>query len=196
MSNSLRVLLALTLLSASACVRSLDPFCPAEKGKPRPELNGTWFETDRVGEPEPGKRVVIADGLVSTTNDAERIGGQLGVTYFQAGNVWFADSQPREMKGGPDGWWLIHKADAHHLCRVDLAGDTLKLTPLDQDWLRACLNRDDPIVDGVHMTHPGQNLFNARPAAWQKLLAAAAADPNAFPAARTVTLKRSAAGAP
>ena len=126
-----RLLALLPLLLAGACVRSLDPFCAEEARRPRPDLDGTWHETTDEGKIEPGRRLVFAGSTVVTTNDADRTGGRLEVAYFQAGDAWFVDSLAGEVESGADSWWKIHVVPVHHLARLQLEGDQLRITPLD-----------------------------------------------------------------
>lgn len=192
MNTRIAVLMGLTLLTATACVRSLDPFCPASARAPRPDLDGTWFETNDQGDIKQGDRWLFAGNRVTTTNDEQKAGGLLEVAYFQAAGTWFADTTAAEMDSGPDGWWKMHTAPVHHVSRIALDGDRLRVTPLDQDWLKAAIRSTNSPAANIRITHDQQNLFAARPAAWVELLGRVAADTNAFPPQRTMVLRRAA----
>jgi hypothetical protein len=155
MNTPLRILLGLVLLSATACVRSLDPFCPVAAQAPRPDLNGTWHDTDGEGGIKRGTRWTFADGQVSTTNSAEGVGGTLEVIYFQAGGAWFADSVAAEVEGGLDDWWKMHTVPAHHIAQIVVDGDRLRVTPLSQQWLAAAI-RSTNALDREPAHHAGE----------------------------------------
>ena len=190
MNTPLRILLGLVLLSATACVRSLAPFCPVVAQAPRPDLNGTWHGTDGEGDIKKGTRWTFADGQVSTTNSAEGVGGTLDVIYFQAGGAWFADSVAAEVEGGLDDWWKMHTVPAHHIAQIVVDGDRLRVTPLSQQWLAAAIRSTNALTANLRITQEQMGLFAARPAAWQDFLGKVASDTNAFPPDRTMVLKR------
>lgn len=190
MKTITRLLALLPLLLAGACVRSLDPFCSDEARRPRPDLDGTWHETTDDGKIEPGRRLVFAGPTVDTTNDTDRTGGRLEVAYFQAGDAWFVDSRAGEIETAADSWWTIHVVAVHHLARLQVEGDQLRITPLDQEWLKRAIGQGDPAVAGLEVSPSRQELFSGTPAAWQSALGRLAADTNAFPARRTLVLRR------
>ena len=193
MKTLLRSLAVLALLCTSACVRSLYPFCPDSAKAPRPDLDGTWHSTTAGGEVDKAARLVFSGGRITTTNDEEHTGGALEVAYFQAGGQWFADTSPARLEPdcGPDGWWLMHNVPAHLVSRVEVDGDRLKLTPLDQDWLKSAIRATNSPAKNIRIDLDDQQLFAARPAAWLELLGRVATDTNAFPAGRTIVLRKS-----
>ncbi len=119
--------------------------------------------------------------------------GILKVAYFKAGDAWFADTTAGSLESGADDWWQIHTVPVHHVARLEHDGDLLRITPLDQDWLKAAIAATNGPAAYIRVADADQHLFSGRPVAWVELLGRIAADTNAFPPRRTIVLRRGAA---
>ena len=176
---------ALAVLIAG-CVRSLHPLFTEKDLIFEPTLVGTWVDGDGKDtwtfqkskdksytlihfQHEHGK---FMEG--KETGDTARFEVKLG----RLGNFFFLDIYPEEPTIKND-LYKIHLIPAHTFSRMWLEGDELRLSMLDNDWLKKM------IAEGkVQITHEkidGDVILTAPTEELQKLVLKYAEDTKAFP---------------
>jgi hypothetical protein len=123
---------------AGCFIQSFQPFYTPETVIPLESIRGEWMLTAKgdanVKDDYPEPWVFSETSLLTYEKGIASI---LDVTFFKAGDTVFMDLTPGviDETTGPNGWWAMHNIPTHSVCRVDLDGATLKLTPLDGEWL-------------------------------------------------------------
>lgn len=133
------VIISAIMTGLAGCfIQSFQPFYTPETVIPIESIRGEWMLTAKgdtnVKDDYPEPWVFSETSLLTYEKG---IASTLDVTFFKSGETVFLDLKPGviDETTGPNGWWAMHNVPAHSVCRVDLDGTTLKLTPLDGEWL-------------------------------------------------------------
>lgn len=191
----------LVSLGCGCFVRSLYPFYTKESVTEAPAIVGTWLPAKKVGADDAKKMVEtwrFAEESIETV-DENGVASTLDVKYFKVKDCLMVDMTCRleeePQKGeGPNAWWSLHVLPVHTAWKVELVGDNLRLTPLDEDWIKDMLRkkgvglahlkiREDEDKDSapvVLMTDRESILLTAPSAELAGFLATHIADTNAF----------------
>ncbi len=169
----LAVIAAAVFLAGCEPTLSLHPLFDASPDS-APALEGTWVEDD--GGLTLTLRLASDNSYEFITVDEEQKEHRLRAQVGRLGRHMFLDASPSERN--IEGLQL----PAHAFFRVRLAGDSLELAYLDDDWLRGMLREKklaiahEIVGTGIVLTAPSRDL--------QALALKYAADPNAFSPAR------------
>jgi hypothetical protein len=142
-------LLLATLLLAGCWQKSVHPFYTPKDLITEPKLGGTW--TEQKKNPDEKKMqwtfndatplrfdLVIRDGEEKHPYDAH---------VFRLDGARYLDLQtagPRE----------VSKMPVHHLFKIEEVGETLKLTPLDINWVQKWLRKNPNALAHVAIVDP------------------------------------------
>lgn len=182
MKKSIRALLLCTvLLFFSGCiVQSIKPFYLENAVTEVPEILGEWVRADEIKDEKTPKPWAFKEEEIITTGK-NGIKGVLKATYFEVADVIFLDTtiSPPEDEGLNE-WRQIHLAPVHLLCKVEIKKDQLSLIPLDTDWMKKALDKQE-----INLPPPARNqndylLFDASPQQWMALLKAHGKNPKLF----------------
>ena len=136
-------MLGILALSATGClpVASLYPLVPSEEGLAVPEIVGEWGDSTgsfRFHAYDLESRTRYGMSYADSTDSAttftvrfERFGGRLFADLLVD-----AESMP-EGVGSPFLWPM------HAIFRVDIAGDSLRMAFLDDEWLKKAIEKHE-----------------------------------------------------
>lgn len=134
-------------LLLSACIpftQSFEPFYTEGSVVKLPAIEGKWLakDSDKKDAESLPKPWFFGDKKINTYND-EGVSSVLNVKYFKIKDMTFADLSPSEPGKGkaPNEFWLIHVIPVHSVCKVELSKNTLKLTPLNGEWVKDMLKK-------------------------------------------------------
>ncbi|MBN1670217.1 MAG: hypothetical protein JXR37_04250 [Kiritimatiellae bacterium] len=119
-------------------IQSLQPFFTEDSKTDLPDIAGKW-RLVKQGERDVSEKYKEAwtFGQDTIQTFEEGVASLLKVQYFKVAEVVFADlsrGDPDKLKA-PNPWWMIHTVPAHSVCKVDLTGDALVMTPLNGEWV-------------------------------------------------------------
>lgn len=128
----------ITVLMLSGCfIQSLQPFYAPDTVVDVPDLIGEWRLVQAGGDnvsakyPEPW---LFTGTLIRTYEKG--ISSTLRVAWFRVDDTLFADLSADDRSGGNhNAFWAMHAIPVHSVCKVELDGSSLRLIPLDGDWL-------------------------------------------------------------
>ena len=133
------LIFALLLSGCIPFIQSFEPFHTEESVIKLPDIRGKWLakenaEKDSESLPKPW---LFGNNKITTFNE-EGVSSVLNVKYFKVKDMTFADLSPSEPGKGkaPNEFWLIHVIPVHSVCKVELSRNTLKLTPLNGEWIK------------------------------------------------------------
>lgn len=178
------LVIAVAMLGVAGClpVPSLHPLVEGD-GLEVPAVLGTWSgsnEVIRFERDEPG-------GYTMSAPESEAPAERFTVKFTRLGGRLYADVrlEPKSLPGGDRHPFLLV---THVVCRVDLAGDTLRLGALDDDWLAGAV-RDGRVRARFERTREGVVLTETT-AGLRRLLERAGPDDAAFSPALVLTRRR------
>lgn len=177
--------LALLAVAAAGCipVPSLHPFVVEGEAVAVPGVVGEWADSSTT------LRIAAESGNLYTLSspDSTDVPSRLRLRFARLGGRLFADVTPdlRAYPGGsPEPWlWPMHTA-----FRVDLAGDSLRLAFLDDDWTKKALDRH--AVKVRHERPDGQVVLTEGTAGLQAMLRKVANVEAAFDTSATYLRRR------
>ena len=176
--------IVLVFLSLAGClpVRSLHPFYTDKDVVSEPQIVGRWFDSE---DKDSHSEVTFAEmgnhSYEMVISDPDKSTELKFVSHlFRVGNTLFLDALLNDFRvKGTDEGVLAFAVPAHTIFEVKLAGDSLHLISLDDDWLKKALANKT-----VQIAHEdlgdGSILLTATPTALQQFIAAHAGDKNAF----------------
>jgi hypothetical protein len=151
--------------------RSLFPLFSEKEVVFNPALIGTWSGEDDEGtfsfvqSGEKGYTVTMRD----EKGEKEVYSASLG----RLGKYWFMDSSPASDERD------YHLITAHLITKIQLDGDTLRMSLLESDWLRGMI--DEKKLSIAHVRRDGEIILTASTEELQALLRRIAKDQKAFP---------------
>ena len=135
----------------AGCVRSLYPLFTDEDVVFNPKLVGTWTEKDgknvwifqKSGEKNYELSYFEADygNVLGKTErgDTAKFIAQLG----KLGKYYFLDITPGETNTKvKNGFYNFHLVPVHSISRIWIEGDTIRLSLLDNDWLKKMIDNN------------------------------------------------------
>ena len=138
--------LAVSMLLSGCFIRSLNPFytdgsvieLPAAKGQWKFVERGNENLSDKYKEPW-----IFTEDTIETFEKGVK--STLNAKYFTIENDIFVDLSPAEPDEGkiPNEWWAIHVMPVHSVCKVDIADDTLSLTPLNGELIAKLMEKKE-----------------------------------------------------
>ena len=150
----------LIAIFVSGCfVQSFQPFYTEDLVIDIPAIEGKWLlvkkGNDNVAGEYPQPWVFGKNEILTFE---ENVGSVLDVTYFTVKDVTFVDVAPSEpdKDKGPNEWWTIHTIPVHSVCKIDLSGNSLNLTPLNGDWVGKMLEENKISLSHVAVDSEGE----------------------------------------
>jgi len=151
MNRTKYVAVLIIIILIAGCVRSLYPLFTEDDIIFNPKLIGTWSETDgkntwifqKSGEKNYELRYFQAEygdvlGKMERGDTAKFI-AQLG----KLGKYYFLDISPGETNTKvKNGFYNFHLLPVHSISRIWLEGDTVRLSLLDNDWLKRMIDNN------------------------------------------------------
>lgn len=185
MKSCLRFAIVLLAAGTTGClpVPSLHPFVAERDAIAVPGIEGEWADSSTT------VRIATERGNVYTLSspDSTDVPSRLRLRFVRLGGGLFADvtADPRAIPGGsPEPWlWPMHTA-----FRVGLAGDSLRLAFLDDDWTEEALERR--VLKARHERTEEGIVLTERTAGLQAMLRRIANEDAAFDTAATYLRRR------
>lgn len=179
-------------LLAGCFTTSINPFYTDGAVTDAPAVHGEWYLTAEGDDDVSGiyqKAWVFSKGAIKTFKKG--VGSTLDATYFKVEGALFVDLFPGEPDEGmrPNSWWTAHVLPVHSMCKVDLAGDTLRLIPLDIRWVTRQIKTGEAKLDYVSSESSGQILTSSSKEL-MAFLKAHVDDPGAFPEDNSYVFRR------
>ena len=174
------IVAAVALLFIGCPARSIFPLLAAKDVVFNPSLVGTW-----VGENEKETYTFQASkdkGYIVTVRDEKGDTSIYNVQAGQLGKFWFLNSLPA---GGTSEY---HMVPTNLVWQMWLAGDTLRLTSLEGDWLRKMI--DSAKLAIPHVVMNGDVILTASTEELQQFVLHYANDTEAFPEPGKFTRKK------
>ena len=136
----------MSLVLSGCFIQSLNQFYTEDSVIDFPAANGQWKFVRRGDEDLSDKYTepwIFSDDAIETFEGGVK--SVLTAKYFMIGDDIFVDLFPAEPIEGnkPNEWWVVHVMPVHSVCRVDIAGNTLALTPLDGGWVAGLLEKKE-----------------------------------------------------
>jgi hypothetical protein len=185
--------LLLASLLSGCFIQSFQPFYTDEVVVDLPSIIGEWMMV-KMGDrdvtkshPQPW---VFRDGEVTTFD--ENIDSILKVKYFRVKKITFIDlfpSDPDKTKG-PNGWWAIHTIPVHSVCKVELSGNTLIITPLNGSWVKKMLKGKEISLSNVVVGTGDQIALTTSSSELVQFLEKYGSNASAFPTSESYLFKR------
>ncbi len=169
--------LALCAALAGCVVVSLNPYYTEDAIVEFPAAAGEWVLAS-IGTDTEDKAIGSVwrfHDIYLEITDTEEEGGRsslLESTFFGVANTVFMDTTARpideQKKPGISNWWAMHTLPVHLLTRVEAEGDTLTITPIDQEWLLEQVKAGETDLDYVVVD--GLEVFTATSEEWMAFL--------------------------
>ncbi len=158
------ILTFLSFFLAGCVVQSPHPFYSEKAVVDPPRLEGEWLPIKDAGKEVSGKGIrpwIFNGGWVGTFDEKGK-GSTLGVRYFKVDDALFVDV----MAGAPDvlsidKWWHLHVVAVHPVAWVTIKGDTLVITPLNNDWVENAVRAARATLVHTRLDGAGMIVFNA-----------------------------------
>lgn len=165
------------LLLMTACVPSLYPLYTERDLVFEPSLVGTWVVEDD-GHQTIWTLSKSGEGYEMVDVEEEEDPARFVVRMVKLGGHTFLDLYPAQQELN-NGLYKLHMIRAHTFMKVTLAGDSLGVTMLDQDWLMKALKAKEPELAHQKLAD-GDLLMTATTAELQEFILKSCADPAAF----------------
>jgi len=192
------VLLFTFLLVLSGCyVQSLNVFYTKDLVVSAPEILGEWDSVIQLGKDVRGMKIrpwKFGENTIETY-DGENKFGELEVVYFKVGEDLFMDFTAGRMTEDkhyyPNIYWAAGVLPCHSLCRVDIKGNGLIITPLDYDWFVEKIEKNQLPLRYIKPNYSSSNyVFIADSSEWIKFLKKYSRDTSVFNPKRRFVFKR------
>lgn len=173
-------------LSLVSCVPSLHPLYTQAELAEEPELPGSWVQ---AGTSDQWFFELAGPKLYRLRYSSKDSASSFRVAVVKLGTHRFLDLYPLDRPGRRNEVEIAHFVPAHNFARLKLKGAAMELAMLDNDWLKAALEKQRFQIehalldDGVVLTAPTADV--------QALVLKAADIPEAFQ--KPIELKRGAA---
>lgn len=183
--NKLRffIILGISLLIVGCPARSLYPLFAKKDLLFNPSLLGTWVDekekdtyTFQPSEDNKAYNVIVHEFKDDSSQKGTEGRGDTAIYKVhlgQIGQFWFLDSYPGRKT--PDH----HLISAHIISRIWFGGDTLRIAPLENDWLKKMIDTNRLKI--AHVRLKGDIILKASTQELQKFVLQYAEDDKAFP---------------
>ncbi|MBN2070376.1 MAG: hypothetical protein JW814_02875 [Candidatus Krumholzibacteriota bacterium] len=175
----------ISIVFSGCFIQSLNHFYTDDSVIDLPSVRGQWKLVAAGDEDVSGKYTepwIFTEEAIETFE--EGVQSRLAATYFSVDGVVFVDlsaGEPSEGKGINE-WWLVHVMPVHSVCRVELEGKKLSLTPLNGEWVGKLIESGKSSLSGVSRADDGEELLlTASPAELFVFLKEYKDEPEAFP---------------
>ena len=151
--------LAMMVAAAAAlggCYVSLHPLVSDDVRVFEPKLAGTWESKDDKGDtwtirPAGGEPPSRYDIEIVEDGHAAQFSGELArVDGLLVLDVKLGDNE-KQCASFDNDWFKMHVVGVHSFMRVGLDGDSLKLEPVDADWLDGAIEAKKIVIAHEHV---------------------------------------------
>ena len=165
------IITGIALLLMGCPARSIFPLFTQDDLVYKPELVGTWTnENDNdLTFQKVGEMNYYKVNALGKNGNSEAYSVRLG----QVGKYWFIDSYPT--KSGGDHHFIA----SHIISKIELKGDTMRLSSLEEDWLKEMI--DEKKLTIAHVQRGSDLFLTATTEELQSLILKCAGDEKAFP---------------
>ena len=181
-SGILRAILSVALIAAlSGCVvHAVNQFYSPDSIADMPSLYGKWvLKESKIDDGKNQEWTFAADRI--TLPDLKGTSSALVSKFFRVDDMLFldavADSPPEVLSF----WWVAHITPVHTVSRVIADDKTMKIIPLDPDWMENAVKSRTVSLPSVWHQEQKSYLFTATPAEWTEFLKKYGKDTKAFP---------------
>jgi hypothetical protein len=162
------------LVVASGCfcgciVQSLHPFYTAEAVIDSPVKEGKWTMVGKNENPETSKPWIFENDNI-TVYDEHGASGIVKVVYFKVDDTIFVDAIADDPGKEVCTWWAMQLTPVHTICRVEIQGRRLLLSPINYEWIEKALKEK---IFGLPHLEKKENdflVFTATPEEWMVFL--------------------------
>jgi hypothetical protein len=165
-----------TALLAIGCLSSqpaVQPWLDTQEAVALPGIVGTWLEKGehplRMGigplDPDTSNRLPLYE--LTFIEKGKPVRGTFALTFGRLDDTLYWDMTALPLDE-TDGLWDAYRLPLHSIARVALEGDTLEITPLDPDWVKAALSDGSLVTD--HVLLDGDPLLTGETAELQRLV--------------------------
>lgn len=160
-------------------VQSVNPFYGKEALTDLPAVYGKWVLKDsRVDEGLNKEWSFSADKILLP--DEKSGSFALSSRFFKIDDMLFLDAIADSPPDGLSLWWVMHVTPVHTVSRVILKEKSMKIIPLNADWMEAAVKNKTVMLPSVWHQEQNTYLFTATPAEWTRFLKKYGKDQNAF----------------
>ncbi len=167
---------AAALVWLGGCVPCLHPLYTEKDRTTESDLLGTWAQAESK---DLWEFESAADESYILTYTQTGVPAKFRANLVQLGDHLFLDLYPAEEADLKNDLIKLHLVPAHTFARLQMKGDTLELTMMDNDWLQGKIARKEVVIahevidDGVVLTASTKQL--------QDFIVKYAVNPKAFP---------------